>query len=240
MRLLSFWIGLLILALAGAAHGQSLSLATSQTYPRSTLAGDGFQDLILKEACRRLGLSLRTDHVSSERALANANEGIDDGVYARVAGLEGQYANLVMVPEKVAEFTYLAFTANPDIAVPDWKSLCGFEVGIVTGLKILEKHLTGCPSLTKVRDPEALFDMLEHGRIEVAVIDGLEGREILNRRGSSRIRALAPALTRLDMYVYLNKARADLVPKMAQVLAVMKADGTFQSLIDTVTKRGRP
>jgi hypothetical protein len=93
----------LLLGLASAGlNAQTLSLVTDDVYPRSTPDGRGFEDLILKEAFRRVGLAVRTAPLPSERALINVNQGIDDGLYVKIAGVEAGYPTWSGYPNRSA------------------------------------------------------------------------------------------------------------------------------------------
>jgi polar amino acid transport system substrate-binding protein len=207
-----------------------LTLNTAHYPPRSTPDNKGFEDLIIKEATRRLGRDVRIVHAPSERCLVNANNGIDDGNFARVEGIDALYPNLVMVPEAIASFEFAVFSKR-ELIVSDWNSLKPYKTGIVTGWKILEKNLGHMPLLTRATDQESLFDMLEKNHIDVAVFDLIEGNEILKRRQSSTIRPRKPLLAKRDMYIYLNKRHAPLAGQLATILKDMKRDGTIQRIL---------
>ena len=53
----------------------------------------------------------------------------------------------------------------------DWSSLEPYDVAIINGWKILEKNVLATRSLTKVRDPQQLFDLLSQGRVDVVVYE---------------------------------------------------------------------
>jgi polar amino acid transport system substrate-binding protein len=194
--------------------------------------------LIIKEAFRRIGMEARVVHLPSERALVNANQGIDDGDFVRIAGIEKRYPNLIMVEEKICEFEFAAFSRHQGVTITDWQSLKPYNVGIITGWKILEANITESRSLTKVSTPEALFDLLLHDRADLVVFDRLQGNALIKERGLSGVKALSPLLAQRDMYLYLHKRHAGLVPKLAEALRQMKQDGTHQRLIDSVLKQG--
>lgn len=231
--------GILFIALAALTQAAPpLVLNTDNTSPRSTEEGAGFQDLVIKEAFRRIGLEIRVVHLPSERALINANEGIDDGDFVRISGIEQRYPNLVMVKEKICDFEFAAFTNREDIAINDWQSLQPYHVGIITGWKILEANIVGTRTLTKVTSPEALFKLLMGKRVEVVVFDLLQGNALLKEQGLKGVKALSPLLAQRDMYLYLNKRHAELVPRLEEALRQMKADGAQQHLIDSVLRQG--
>ena len=46
-----------------------------------------------------------------------------------------------------------------------------------------------------------------------------------------KVKLQQPPFAVSDMYIYLNKRHAELVPKVAQALVNMKTDGTFQRIV---------
>ncbi|MDO9632478.1 MAG: hypothetical protein Q7I92_11315, partial [Humidesulfovibrio sp.] len=125
---------LLLLAWTPCASGaETLVLNSADPSPFSRPDGTGTNDRIVTEAFRLLGMSPRLVRLSAERALQNANQGVDDGIYVRIAGLERLYPNLVMVPEPVTEFVFTAFTRDPALEVHSWAGLKPWNVGIITG-----------------------------------------------------------------------------------------------------------
>jgi len=221
--------------MAVAAFGQALSLVTDDTYPRSTPEGTGFEDLILKEAFGRIGLSVKIAFLPSERTLINVNKGIDDGMFVRLAGVEAEYPNLVMVPESICEYEFAAFGADKSLAVDGYESLWPYRVAIIRGWRHPEANLAGARRLVRVKDDDALFAMLEHGRVDAIVYESLEGRMRIRRLGIEGVYQLGPPLATIDMYLYLNARHKDLVPGLVSALQAMKADGTWSRIVDTVT-----
>ncbi len=230
-------VALLLLSFFGSAFGQPLVLNTNDTYPRSTPEGKGFHDLIVKEAFRRIGMQVSIVHLPAERALVNANEGIDDGNFVRIAGLEKKYPNLVMVPEKICDFEFAAFTKNPMIKIEDWDSLKPYNVGIINGWKILEANIVGTKSLTKVRSDEALFDLLMHDQADLIVFDRIQGKAMIKKSRLTGVKVLQPLLAKRDMYLYLNVRHAGLVPKVGTVLQEMKRDRTLELIMQSVLSK---
>jgi len=221
---------LLLNLLCAPAFGQTLRINCSHIYPRSTPELDGFQDKIVLEAFRRIGTPVAIVHRPSERALQNADDGLDDGNFARVAGLEARYPNLVMVPEKISDFYFTVFTKDPSLTAVRFEDLKAKKVGIVIGWKILEANLAGVKTLTKLKNEQSLFDFLAHDRCDAVVYDLLQGREVIRKKDLAGVRAVTPPLATLPMYLYLNKRHAALVAPLAGALASMRLDGTSERL----------
>jgi len=206
----------------------ALVLNTDGAPPHSRPGDTGFEDRIILEAFRRIGVPVRLVRLPSERALKNADQGVDDGNFVRIAGLSSQYPNLIRVPEPMSELSFTAFTRNPAIATATWDDLRGRNVGLVTGWKLAEQNLANAPHISRVRDEEALFALLDKGRVEVVVSSLHTGGEIVRRHGYRNVRALSPPLAVVPMYLYMNKKHAGLVPLLDQALRHMRQDGSLQ------------
>lgn len=216
---------------AGPNQTPALVLNTDGAAPHSRPDGTGFEDRIVAEAFRRIGVPVKLVMLPSERCLQNANQGIDDGNYVRIAGLEKSYPNLVMVPEPVSEFVFTAFTRAPELKVSSWSDLRRHQVVIVNGWKVAERQLDGAPRLKTARDEEALFALLDKDHAEVVVAGLHAGREIIRAHGYAGMRALAPPLAVEPMHLYLNVRHAALAPKLSEALRAMRRDGTLTRLI---------
>lgn len=224
---LACWCGL------GAEAGEAereLRLATDFDAPRSTVAGDGFDDRVVAEACRRAGVAMIRVHLPAARSLEAANHGIEDGLYSRIDGFTSRYPNLVMVPEAVGEISYVAFSRDTKLAISGWQSLRPLAVAVVLGRATTEENTLGMPNVIHVREPMQLFQMLKAGRVEVAVYEHWQGVVLARRVGLDDVVVHLPALERRPLYLYLNSRHADLAPKLADALRAMKQDGTYARL----------
>lgn len=230
---------LLSILLSGpaCAAGPVLYLNTSFESPITSPTRDGLLDLLYAELFRRVGLQVEIQKQSAERGLLNANSGIDDGDVSRVLGIDQTYTNLVRIPEPVMYYQMVVFARKPNFTVAGPDSLKPYDVGILTGWKILERTIVGARSLVKVETGAQLFSMLDRGRIDVAVIEKLEGLHFLKTMGIHDVRVLEPAYVQGDWFLYLNKKHAALVPRLTEELRKMKQDGTHQRLFDSVLAR---
>ncbi|MDO9630834.1 MAG: transporter substrate-binding domain-containing protein [Humidesulfovibrio sp.] len=213
-----------------AARAAPLVLNTDGAPPHSRADGSGFEDRIVAEAFRRIGVAVRLVLMPSERALQNANHGVDDGNFPRIEGLTALYPNLVMVPESMSTFPCAAFTRDPELKSVVWADLRGPQVAYVQGWKLVELNVAEAGKLQHARDQEALFALLDKGRARIVIADLYTGLEIIRRKGYKNMRALLPPLADPPMYIYLHKRHADLVPRLAQALRQMRRDGTLERL----------
>lgn len=225
-------LGLLyLLGLATPIYAQQpLSLNTFAGPPLSTPDHNGYYDRILLEAFSRLKIPITIGHLPAERSLQNADRGIDDGDFVRIAGLEKRYVNLVMVPEKLDDFEFVVFATTVNLADSSWAALTPYHVGIVRGWKILEEHLAGVKELIDVKNQEQLFTLLKNGRVDVVIYARHEGYGLAKQLGIVNCRVLEPPLAVRPMHLYLNKKHAGLVAPLAEVLKKMRAEGVIANI----------
>ncbi len=214
----------------------ALTLNTFKVAPLSTADRKGIGDRVVQEAFRRIGISVKIRHLPSERALLNANDGLEDGTYVRIAGLEEWYPNLVMVPEVIllAEFVVFSKKTSPPIA--RWNELGPYHVGIVRGCKIAEMNTSSAKTVTRARDLKTAFYLLASDKVDVVVYDRLHGKVLLNSIKQKGIYAGERPLARQNMYLYLNRKHEALVPLLAGAIRDMKTDGTFPAIVDEVMR----
>ncbi len=221
---------IMVSLLAGApvsAETRVLVLNNTNEPPYTTEAGDGFIDIVAKEAFRRAGVELRLVKLPAERALISANAGVEDGDITRIAGLEKQYPNLIRVPEKLLDWTFAAFAKNA--ALPgQWDTIRPRPVGHIKGWKIYEQLMAGAPQVITADDAEQLFRLLALGRIEVALYEHWMGLALAKQQGIEDARPLQPALATREMFIYLHKRHAELVPRLAEALRALKEEGFYE------------
>ena len=219
------------LLISGPALAQQTLVIFGPTDPPlGNEARTGFLDVIATEALRRIGVGLELIELPAERALINANAGIDDGNITRIAGLDKFYPNLVPVPEKMMDMEFVVFTKRVEVQTDGWQALKPYSIGIVKGWKILERNIPGEATLTLAEDAEQLFRMLEKDRVDLVLYSRWRGLARIKNRKLSGVRVLTPPLVTKEMFMYLHKKHKHLVPKIAAALRAIKAEGTYQRL----------
>ncbi len=212
---------------APVAELPTLILNSASAPPFATEANDGFLDIVIGEAFRRAGLRFKIVRLSAERGLKNANDGLEDGELARIGGMEKMYPNLVPVPGKVVDYHFVAFTRQANLTKASWDSLEPLSVGHLRGWKIYERSLKPGTRITVVDTPEQLFSILDKNRIDVALYERSLGLALIKAMGIKNIHVVEPALTELEMFIYLHKKHADKVPAIAAALHDLKAEGFY-------------
>jgi polar amino acid transport system substrate-binding protein len=187
---------------------------------------------LVEEVCTRNNITVSSNTPPVGRSLMNVNQGIDDGDGPRIGGLSSTYPNMVCVPEPFGNFVFGAFANKEGIRIDGWDSLSNLNVAYITGWKIFDRRVTKAKSITKVKNKDLLFKLLEADRTDVALITKLSGYAMVQRLHLKGIRFLEPPLAVVPNYLYLNKRYEALVPKLAETLKTLKQDGTYQRLYD--------
>lgn len=204
-------------------------------FPDNRGINDRWMQLVFAE----VGLEVTLQKLPSERALVNANAGIEDGDAIRIGGLSAAYPNLIQVPEKVAVMDFVAFSKGADLRIDGWDSLRPYHVGIIKGHKISEANVRGTRSLVAALDARQLFALLEAGRIDIAIEQREMGQYYLMSQGIANIRQLELPLARLDFYLYLNRRHAALVPRVAAAIRKLRENGTLERSERAFFEQGR-
>ncbi|MDM8546206.1 substrate-binding periplasmic protein [Candidatus Venteria ishoeyi] len=219
------------------AATSKLILNTSYTAPINAPDKSGVLDIFYQELFKRLGMEFEIQYLPAERALTNANKGIDDGDVCRILDLDKKYPNLVRVPEVVMQYEHVIFSRKADFKVTGPDDLKPYDVGVVKGWKIIEWNTTTANSVTLVDAGEQLFAMLADGRIDLAIIERMAGMMHIKAQELKDIHILEPAFLAGDWYLYLHKKHQDLVPIIDAEIRRMKADGSHQKIFNTALKR---
>ena len=208
-----------------------LTLNTGTLEPFVTAEGGGFYGKLVKELFSRIDIDAKVIPLTSARAILNVNEGIDDGAIARTKGMEKQYKNLIRVPGPIVKFQFVAYSLDKKIEVTNWDSFKGYSVGIIRGWKIYENNVTNAKRITKVTGAEQLFNLLLNGRSDLILFEYHRGTW-WNNHMNAKAHLLGSPVAEKDMFIYMHKKHAELVPKIAKALADMKADGSYQRIKD--------
>ncbi len=226
-----------VLSLPAKAQPDIFIFNTSTAAPYSTKDQTGFQDLIVSEVFRRIGLKGRVElYDASARALINANNNVDQGVAMRIKGLEKKYPNLVRIEEPLIDNDFVAYSKNIDLITDGWDSLKPYSVVYINGWVIFDRNLAADQESRMVKTPRQMFAMLDKNRVDLVLYERWQGLQQAKDSGM-QVRAHKPPLASVKMYMYIHKDYASLAPKLALALQQMKKDGSYQSIYDRTLNR---
>ena len=190
---------------------------------------------VLEEGYRRIGMSIEIEWLSPVEALEAANSGSLDGDLQRIDGLSRTFTSLVQVQIPINFLEAAAFSKEHRFTASGWASLEGYSVGYVRGIVFAEQRADGLDAVA-AQDYESLWDMLETGDVDVALMPRISGRVMAAER-TSEIVDMEGVLEILFLYHYLHERHASLVPRLEAELKAMLLDGTTRRLRDAAYRR---
>lgn len=203
-------------------------------------------EVILRVALNRVGIDVTYNKRLPRRALQSANSGVVDGDAQRIDGLSSEFPNLIQLRPAINYIFGSAFSVKSDIEVSGWQDLEPYRVGIIRGIKFAERGTAGMDTVQSSGYP-TLFDLLLSDRVDIAVTPSLNGRYQLKAQGIESVFELTPPLQRFDLFLYLHKKHADLVPSIEAEFAKMEANGELAAIRSHVSdvllaqaERGEP
>ena len=199
----------------------------------STLVGDDpatdIAARIMREANRRLGITLVVHKLPGERTLLYANSGKMDGELYRKLGMDRQYPNLLIVPVPLQTYEIVIFSRGTSFAVSGWESLRPYSLGFVRGIKIIQENTRGM-RVEAVPTMSLAFEKMMMGRTDLVLGNRASGMAVIKLMRIDGITVLEPELASFPVYHYLNKKYEGLVPRLATVLRQMQADKTIERI----------
>jgi polar amino acid transport system substrate-binding protein len=169
-------------------------------------------------AFKDAGYDLVLDYKPGERALIDANEGIDDGDLSRIKGIEATYTNLIMVPEPLTNLNQVAYaTRKLNASSIDELAKIGASAVVLIGNKIMDgmvKPKLAPEKYYQVADLALAFKMLMAGRVDVLLVSDVQAKTWLALPENA---AAFPLFQwhHLSTYTFLHKKWASAVPKIA-------------------------
>lgn len=237
-RLIRSWPTLLIAAMiaAGGSDGlcqTKIRLARIADVPDQIVGAE-----LLTRVYARINVPVEFVDLPAKRALIESSEGHIDGEVQRVLDVENEYPSLVPVREPINYIEPSVFTKSVSMTVAGWNSIRDYNVGIVRGVGSSERGTKGMPRVYAVTTMEQLMKMLAAGHIDLAVNDRFSGLMVIHEAGlQGQIKALSPALEHIDLYHFLYKRNAALVPRLEAAIRAMRATGELEALRQKITDR---
>jgi len=205
-----------------------ITLNDTNKTPYTTKSSDGFIDVLLTEAFKRIGYKYQAIRLPPERGLISANDGVLDGEVNRIAGIEKTYKNLRRVAEKIRDSDFCVLSKNANI-VNSPQELKKYVVGYIKGWKIYEKMMLGSSNVITADNPQQLLRLLKIDRIDAALYTCLQGAIIAKNLNIEGVKVLEPRLKQRQMHLYLNKKYEHLVPALNQALQDIKQEGLYDN-----------
>lgn len=180
---------------------------------------------LMTEAFNRLGITVEYRYRPDRRSIIEANNGMVDGEFARIATISDQYPNVVIVPEPFGHYEMVAFSLNPEIDLSSYRiGDNDYHIGYMHGWVNVTTLLQDYPIKTSIADHELLFKLLRLGRIDVVLFTKVGGEKILTNAQPKVNYSLSTPLLTYPTYLVLNKKHAAIAPRLAKEFKVLKEE----------------
>ena len=148
---------------------------------------------------------------------------------------ENIYQDLIQVRPAINYLEASAFTAGLVFPVDGWNSLRPYRIGFVRGMKLADVNTEGM-NRAVASNYKALFKMLDHGRVEVAVLLRVNGLFQQIKLGFANVHELKPPHMRINLFHYLHRKHQDLVPRLSTVIREMEQKGELAAMRERATQ----
>ena len=192
---------------------------------------------IITEAYKRLGIEVSYDDYPAKRSLHLANEGkFHDGELHRIIGLEKRYPNLVRVPVVIFKLEAIVISKKLTFKVDGWESIRPYIIGIRRGI-VFSLNGTRDMNRTILNSNERLFSMLNGNRFDIIILSRINSSKYFSEEKNKNLMVLEPPIETYEMYHYLHKKNAHLIPELTRVLKDMEEEGLIQKYKDDFLKQ---
>ncbi len=183
---------------------------------------------VLRRAYQKIGIQIELLELPGKRGLMSSEAGIPDGVAFRTREIEKKYINLKRIDVAVSiDEMYLFVRRGNEFPIKGWENISKeIIVGYQRGVKFAEKNTAKYEINTQpVGSPDQLFQMLATERVGAIIAGSAMGFKINKEHDLQEIVRLVPPIQTSELYHYLHKKHAHLVPKITAVLKGMEASG---------------
>jgi hypothetical protein len=191
--------------------------------------------MVLREAFRRLGITLRVDGLTLVRRSAASDSGELDGDIGRAYTYGSGHPNVVRVEEPMFHLEFLLYTANPTLHIGSLTELKDKDVtvefrrgSIVCEKKLKELQLKRVSDIANIR---LAFKKLIAGRMDLYCEAEILTKQLMMSpefKDNKSVRIVA-SLGTVAIHPYLHHRHAELALRLAEVIRKMKKEGLIKA-----------
>lgn len=219
-------ITLAVLCVAAmSVSAQEMNLARNEN-----AIGQAVAAKLLTAVYKKAGLGINIQPLPGARANAVATSGEKDGEVARIQAYADKNPSLIKVEPGYYFLTTAAFAkSDSGIVITSKADLKKYKVGIVRGIAHAEAATDGLPGLQVANTYEQLYQMVDAGRVEVGIDEGINGPVTLKKLGLTSIKQVGE-IAKLDLFNMLNSKQKDVAPRISAAIKALKDSGELAVL----------
>lgn len=219
-------VGVFAVAFAFAVCAEEVHLARNEKAAEQSVAA-----LILTEVYQKIGITPIIQPLPGARANIMTLAGDKDGEVARIATYAVNNPSLIKVEPGYYYLVSTAFAkSDKNIVIKSRDDLKQYRVGIVRGIAHAKVASEGVAAVEEVGTYQQMFQMLDAGRIDVAIDAGINGAYMIKKLGLSGVKPVGE-LARLELFHMLAPKSSLLAPKIAASLKALKSSGDLDRLV---------
>jgi len=189
--------------------------------------------IVMAEAYKRIRIEIEIIPLPAKRTLIESNSGRFDGELFRLKGINKKWPNLIPVTIPINYMEGVVITKGVSFEVDGWKSLQAYDIGIRRGIRFSDDGTFGMKRQI-VNSNKILFNMLEHGRLDIIVVTRSNGLKEMKLSSYSNFKMLEPAIEVYPLFHYLHAKNKELIPKIEAALLSMQKDGFLTKIRNQV------
>lgn len=225
-RWLATCVGVCATAFATVVYSEEVNLARNEKAAEQSVAA-----LILTEVYQKIGITPIIQPLPGARANLVTLAGDKDGEVARIATYVVKNPTLIKIEPGYYHLVSTAFAkADQNITIKSSADLKKYRVGIVRGIAHAKVASEGVAVVEEVTTYQQMFQMLDAGRIDVAIDTGINGAYMVKKMGLADVKPVGE-LGRLELFHILAPKKSSLAPKVAATLKALKSSGDLDRMV---------
>jgi polar amino acid transport system substrate-binding protein len=238
-----FWVPLTLLLVAcltvpACSTSSKIIVATDATYPpfesvnETTKAVEGFDIDLMKAVAEKAGLDIQFKNVAFDPLLTGMAQGTYDIAISAITITEDRSKSMSF-SDAYFNAGQLVVVQISNTAIKSKNDLTGKKVGVqlgTTGQFEVEK-ITGVTEIKKYDEIGLAYQALMNGQVEAVVADNPVALNYV-AKNATKLKAAGDVFTNEFYGIAVNKKKPDLLAKINQGLAAVKADGLIPQLTD--------
>lgn len=178
---------------------------------------------LLQHVYSFLGYSVEFHSMPLLRSLTEADHGHLDGELCRMEGLAERYPNLMRVRVPLCSVQGVAVVSQP-LEFSSWEDFAGLRVTYRRGAVGVDSRLPAGTAVILAPDLQKSLDLVVAGRVDAALLARSNLDPWMRASQYEHLHVIPLPFARIDMYHYLHKRHADLVPRVEAALRELLAE----------------
>ncbi|MFC6656914.1 substrate-binding periplasmic protein [Roseibium salinum] len=228
-------VGIFVLLLLGSGTSadvqQRLVLSTIEGTPNGVIGA-----AVLKAAYGKLGIDLDIYYTSGKRSLLVAASGSVDGEVLRVGTVSEMHPTLIRIGVPIHTLEVSAFSKRSNAPKQRVEDLPYLRVGHLRGAVLPEDVTRHLSDVWRANSNRELFKLLMADKLDAVLTSTVTEAVTIRQLGIEEGEIVGQPIGRENLYHFLHKKHADLVPEITTVLEQMAASGELDAIITALTE----